>query len=204
MLNPVGSGCCFDSPTFMSVFSLLSFVYPRFSASVIVGSCPVGFLSIFHGDLSSPSGISDVSDPPIPSSSRQTFMTGHAIWGFEENFLWRREDRKVSPVTIYYVCQNTPCRRLRFLTCSANTDSVSISRLLFVQLGIKVLYVHRGSPPLLADQNIFMVEPPHNIYQAFDKNFKAIEYTFNFRACPLPPPLGLLHGADEQDLRRTP
>lgn len=72
---------------------------PRFSASARLPWSPSrsSSSSLSHGDVSSPSDISDVPDQPhIHSSSRHLFMTGHATWGLKRNF-FLEERRLDSP-----------------------------------------------------------------------------------------------------------
>jgi len=98
------------------LYPLPSFVYPDSVLPLPLApvSCPS-----FPGDVSSPSGISDVSDPRIPSSSRQTFMTGHAIWGFCREFSFGGEKTGKSPQIPFI---STPCRRVRFRVCYQATS----------------------------------------------------------------------------------
>jgi len=92
-------------------YPLPSFVYPDsvLPLPLVPTPCPS-----FPGDVSSPSGISDVSGPRIPSSSRQTFMTGHAKWGFRREFSFGGEKTGKSPPIPFIT---TPCRRVRFRVC---------------------------------------------------------------------------------------
>lgn len=114
---------------FLPLPSFVPFVYPgpvRQLRLVLPAHTRLVYLSYLsllvrtHGDISSTSGIGDVSDH-IPSSSRQTFMTGHAIMGIRENFFWRREDWK-SLLPSILIAHPSLAERFCFFSTAASFD----------------------------------------------------------------------------------